>query len=235
MGVLKPGDRGIEVRALQSMLNAKLVPSPRLRPDGAFGPRTASAVSIFQKLRKLAENGFVGRATWEALGLRMPVMPVLADSREPKAWMPIAVAELGIAENARPGEHTQRILEYHKTTTLKATTDETPWCSSFVNWVMIQAGYRGTNSAAAKSWLNWGKPLDAPREGAITVIRKKGGTGDAATGSTSGYHVAFYLASTATHVRLLGGNQRDQVKESNYALAEYDVKGYRWPAESPPT
>jgi uncharacterized protein (TIGR02594 family) len=235
MGVLRQGDRGVAVRALQSLLNAKLTPSPDLRPDGHFGARTADAVSRFQKLRGLAEAGVVGPVTWEALGLRAPVVPAATHTRDLKAWLPIAKAEIGIRENAKPGEHTQRIIEYHKTTMYKGTTDETPWCSSFVNWVMIQAGYRGTNSAAAKSWLNWGKPLDAPREGAITVIKKKGGTGDAATGSTSGYHVAFYLASTATHVRLLGGNQRDQVKESNYALAEYDVKGYRWPAESPPT
>ena len=99
---------------------------------------------------------------------------------------------------------------------------------------MIQAGYRGTNSAAAKSWLGWGKSLDAPREGAITVIKKKGATSDAATGSTSGFHVAFYLSATATHVRLLGGNQRDRVKESSYPLTDYEVKGYRWPSESPP-
>jgi uncharacterized protein (TIGR02594 family) len=230
MGVLKLGDRGIEVRTIQSLLNAKLAPSPRLRPDGHFGPRTAEAVRRFQKVRGLSEVGVVGLATWRALGLPAPIVPVVADSRDPKAWMPIAAAELGISEVARPGEHTQRIIEYHKTTTLKATTDETPWCSSFVNWVMIQAGYRGTNSAAAKSWLNWGQPLATPREGAITVIRRKGATRDAATGSGTGYHVAFYVSSSATHVRLLGGNQRDRVRYSNYALSAYEVKGYRWPA-----
>lgn len=230
MGVLKVGDRGVGVRALQSLLNAKLMPSPRLRPDGYFGPRTADAVARFQKVRGLREAGVVGQATWEALGLRAPVVPPVADSRDPKAWMPIAVAELGISEIAGPDEHRQRILEYHKTTTLKATTDETSWCSSFVNWVMIQAGYRGTNSAAAKSWLEWGQPLTAPREGAITVIKRKGAARDSATGSSSGYHVAFYVSSSATHVRLLGGNQRDWVRYSNYPVSTYEVKGYRWPA-----
>lgn len=230
MGVLRPGDRGVAVRALQSLLNAKLAPSPKLRPDGYFGPRTADALSRFQKLRGVSEAGVAGRLTWEALGLRAPVTPVVADSADPKAWLPIAVAEVGIRENANPGEHAQRILEYHRTTTLRASTDETPWCSSFVNWVMTQAGYRGTNSAAAKSWLSWGKALDAPREGAITVIKKKDASRDAATGSASGYHVAFYISATATHVRLLGGNQNNRVKESSYPLSGYEIKGYRWPA-----
>jgi hypothetical protein len=44
----------------------------------------------------------------------------------------IAKAELGTTEV--PGtQNNPRILEYHATTTLKATTDEVPWCSSFVN------------------------------------------------------------------------------------------------------
>lgn len=65
--------------------------------------------------------------------------------------MPIAKAEMGIYENSAPGKHNKRIIEYHAVTTLKATTDETPWCSSFVNWVVKQAGYKGTDSALAKS------------------------------------------------------------------------------------
>jgi uncharacterized protein (TIGR02594 family) len=230
MHVLRLGDRGIGVRALQSLLNAKLTPSPRLRPDGYFGPRTADAVRRFQEARGVREGGLVGLATWEALGLRGPVVSPLGDSGDPKAWMPIAVAELGIEEIAGPREHRQRILEYHKTTTLKASADETPWCSSFVNWVLTEAGYRGTNSAAARSWLDWGKALTTPREGAITVLKKKGATSDAATGSATGFHVAFYASSSPTHVRLLGGNQRDRVGYSDYPFSKYEVKGFRWPA-----
>jgi hypothetical protein len=50
--------------------------------------------------------------------------------------MSIAEGELGIHENSLPGENDWRILEYHQATTLATTTDEAPWCSSFVNWVM---------------------------------------------------------------------------------------------------
>ncbi|HVZ36202.1 MAG TPA: TIGR02594 family protein [Polyangiaceae bacterium] len=132
-------------------------------------------------------------------------------------------------ENSLPGQHTQRILDYHATTTLKATTDEVPWCSSFVNWVMIQANLRGTGSAAAKSWMNWGHELSAPRSGAVVVIKKKNATSDASTGSATGFHVGFYISSTPTSVRILGGNQSNQVRFSTFSLEKWDVKGYYWP------
>lgn len=105
-----------------------------------------------------------------------------------------------------------------------------PWCSSFVNWVIEQSGRRGTDNALAKSWLKWGTALTEPQEGAVTVIKRKNASSDAATGSSTGFHVAFYVSSTATHIRLLGGNQSDEVRYSNFALKSYEVKGYRWPS-----
>ena len=39
-------------------------------------------------------------------------------------------------EESPPGQRNRRIIEYHSTTTLRATDDETPRCSSFVKWVM---------------------------------------------------------------------------------------------------
>jgi uncharacterized protein (TIGR02594 family) len=144
-------------------------------------------------------------------------------------WMKVAEAEEGVVENSLPGKDNQRIIEYHSTTTLKASDDETPWCSSFVNWVMIQAGHRGTNSALAKSWLKWGSALNAPRVGAITVIKKKNATSDQSTGSSTGFHVGFLVEATATHIELLGGNQSNQVKYSTFSLSKWEVKGYLWP------
>lgn len=45
----------------------------------------------------------------------------------------------------------------------------------------------------------------------------------------TGFHVGFYVSSSPTSLRLLGGNQSDQVKYSNFALEKYDVKGHYWP------
>lgn len=149
----------------------------------------------------------------------------------PSAWMPIAEAERNVTEIAGRGRHNPRVVEYHQTTDLRASDDETPWCSSFINWVMTRAGYQGTNSARAISWLNWGDSIVSPRAGAIVVIRKRAGGSDGATGSSSGNHVGFLVAATSTHVTLLGGNQGGgtKVTTSNYPLSRYRVLGYRWP------
>jgi uncharacterized protein (TIGR02594 family) len=231
MAVLRRGYQGQDVRKLQLLLNSALVPSPRLAIDGDFGNQTELAVLRFQKMRALPQDGIVGQVTWAALNQTFsagsePVAPPISSDRN---WMAIAEAELGVHEDSIPGHHNQRIVEYHQATSLKATTDEVPWCSSFVNWIMKQAGYRGTNNALAKSWLDWGLALDAPREGAVVVIKKKGATSDVATGSSTGFHVAFFVSASQAHIRLLGGNQGDQVKYSNFSLKGYDIKGYRWP------
>jgi len=229
MTVLKKGSRGTTVRNLQLVLNSMLKPSPRLKPDGVFGQRTHNTVLAFQRARGLVVDGIVGRKTWEALyGVTIKVSPML---RTPGtvSWMDIAVAELGVHEYSKPGKHHRRILEYHATTTLGARTDEVPWCSSFVNWVMIQSGYCGTNNALAKSWLDWGVEIKTPRRGSVAVIQRKGVKRDKATGSRTGFHVAFLENLKGSYVRLLGGNQGDRVKYSNFYLKSYEVKGYRWP------
>lgn len=232
MAILKKGSEGPDVTRLQHLLNQNLSPSPHLIEDGDFGQKTHDAVVRFQASRSLTQDGIVGPQTWTALGQKIstPLPPVVSPPASTgPTWMAIARAELGVHEEGLPGVHNQRIIEYHSKTSLGASTDETPWCSSFVNWVMDQAGYHGTNSALAKSWLDWGTTLSEPEEGAIVVIKKKSGGGDQATGSSTGYHVAFFVSKTSSYIRLLGGNQSDQVKYSNFSLSSYDVKGYRWP------
>eukprot|EP01156_Anaeramoeba_ignava_P011257 Anaeramoba_ignava/a482504_22.p5 GENE.a482504_22~~a482504_22.p5 ORF type:complete len:143 (+),score=5.17 a482504_22:255-683(+) len=84
------------------------------------------------------------------------VPPEIPESDAP--WFKIALEEMwaGVTE-IRGRKHNPRIIEYHKSTTLRASNDETAWCSSFVNWCIEQAGLKGTDSAAARSWLKWGK------------------------------------------------------------------------------
>jgi uncharacterized protein (TIGR02594 family) len=143
-------------------------------------------------------------------------------------WLDIARGQLGVHETPGP-KATAQIAAYHATTTLRANSDEVPWCSSFVNWCIQEAGLQGTRSAAAASWLSWGAAC-SPREGCIVVIRQRGKGSDHATGSASGNHVGFLLSQTATHVEILGGNQSDSVKVSRFPIAKYDVIAYRWPA-----
>ena len=147
------------------------------------------------------------------------------------SWLEVAERELGVTEIGGK-RHNPRIVEYHRTTTLAdraARRDETPWCSSFVNWCLIEAGFEGTDNALARSWLDWGLDLSEPKPGAITVIKRNNKGPDAATGSRAGFHVGFFVSVNPHSIRLLGGNQRNKVKYSNYPRQLYDVKGYRWP------
>jgi len=134
-------------------------------------------------------------------------------------WMNIAWDELGTKEIAGDKDD-PRIIDYHATTSLKAGDDEVAWCSSFVNWVMKQAGIEGSNSAAARSWLGWGLKLSQPRYGAIVVFKR---------GSSAWQgHVAFYLDSDETHITVLGGNQSNRVCVAKYP--KRDLLQYRWAA-----
>ncbi len=134
-------------------------------------------------------------------------------------WMPIALQEVGVKEYAGASDN-PRIVEYLSSTTLSAvdrSNDETPWCSAFVNWCVVKAGYEGTDSAWAKSWLNWGKVLKKPRRGCIAVFTRNGGG-----------HVAFFVGKTSSGIKVLGGNQSDAVKISTYPASR--LLGYRLPA-----
>ncbi len=122
-------------------------------------------------------------------------------------WMPIAQAELGTKEYAGAADH-PRIVEYLSSTNLgplERSNDETAWCSAFVNWCVEKAGFEGTDSAWAKSWLTWGKTLTKPRRGCITVFKRN-----------QGGHVGFYVGKTSSGIKVLGGNQSDAVNLSVY-------------------
>ena len=48
------------------------------------------------------------------------------------------------------------------------------WCADFMNFVLRRAGGKGTQSRAARSFLQYGKRLDGPRVGAIAILYRKG-------------------------------------------------------------
>lgn len=133
--------------------------------------------------------------------------------------MSIARAELGV--RAWPaGSSNPRVTGYHDGTNIAGYDDKASWCSSFVNWVLRQAGISGTGSALARSWLVWGEPLHNPVPGCIAVLSREDPNGWKG-------HVGFFLRADAGNVYLLGGNQLGEVREHFYPLAS--VLAYRWP------
>ena len=144
---------------------------------------------------------------------------------EKPEWLKIAEKEIGVKE-IEGSEHNSRILEYHLSTFGSIdVTDELPWCASFVNWCIEKAGFKGTKTKKVVDWIGWGKELnfDERKPGAIVIFKFRGG----------GNHVAFLKNleikdfTSGKRVTCLGGNQGDQVKESNYLIE--DIITIRWP------
>jgi uncharacterized protein (TIGR02594 family) len=135
-------------------------------------------------------------------------------------WMPVAWRELGVRE--LPGApDAPRVVDYHQATTLKATDDEVPWCSAFVCWVLRAAHVPTTRSAAARSWLAWGRTVPE-RYGAVAVLSR-------GTNPAQG-HVGFLVDADAASLWMIGGNQGDAV-----SVARFDrprLLGLRWPIDA---
>lgn len=67
---LTQGQQGIGVFKMQEYLNEIAAVNSCLRPipvDGAYGPRTTTAVQMFQYLYDLNVDGNIGKATWDAI------------------------------------------------------------------------------------------------------------------------------------------------------------------------
>lgn len=161
---------------------------------------------------------------------RSQVTAIVGEESSPK-WLTAAIHELGVQEIAGKMAN-PRIVDYLSTCkTLPdplKQSDETAWCSAFVNWCMARSGETGTGLANARSWLKWGSPLKQPKRGCVVVFSRDN------AGPTGG-HVAFYLAHkksanlTANMIEVLGGNQRNRVCVQLYP--EHRVLGYRWSLE----
>lgn len=132
-------------------------------------------------------------------------------------WLEIAKKELGQKEISGSSDNA-RIVEYHSATTLKATDDETPWCSSFVSWCLEKSGIVSTKNAWARSYLNWGKKITDPVEGCVVVFSR---------GDSSG-HVAFFIKDHGNEIEVLGGNQSNKVCYDRYPKSR--LLGYRMPS-----
>ena len=143
------------------------------------------------------------------------------------AWLERANSEIGVKEIVGPDDH-PRILEYHDATTLDATDDETPWCSSFVNWCMWGVCDR-THSARARSWLKWGVKLEYPAVGCVVILKRGGGKQPGPEVTEAPGHVGFFMGYAGDgDVLLLGGNQSNQVCVTAYPASR--VLGFRWAA-----
>lgn len=142
------------------------------------------------------------------------------------AWLKIALAERGVREIPGVQAH-PRILQYFKKTTYHAASDEVSWCSAFVCWCLETGGVLSSRSAAARSYTNWGVPIEKPVVGCVAVLTR---SDDPTMG-----HVGFWVGESETEVLLFGGNQGDMVglavfeksRVIGYRMPSHDVKGVK--------
>jgi uncharacterized protein (TIGR02594 family) len=86
------------------------------------------------------------------------------------------------------------------------------WCADFMNFVLRRAGGKGTQSRAARSFLQYGKKLDGPRVGAIAILYRKG--------PNSGHVGVVRGTDGQGNPILVSGNHGLTVRESVYPKAK---------------
>ena len=95
-----------------------------------------------------------------------------------------------------------------------------PWCGTIMADWLTRTGYTVPAKAfRALAWTDYGIRCPGPAQGAIAVLTRKGGG-----------HVGIVTGVTrnGSHVRLLGGNQGDAVKEAWFPADR--ITAYRLPA-----
>ncbi len=133
------------------------------------------------------------------------------------AWMGIAFGRIGQVELPGPNSNNPWIVDCLKSVKINGT-DEVPWCAASMNWILAQVGIKGTGLANARSYLSWGKKLDKPVLGCVTVLKQ---------GMDWQGHVGFFLDGYNSRIYLLGGNQSDR-----YGIISFSsdsLLDYRWP------
>lgn len=137
-------------------------------------------------------------------------------------WVEIAKADeaAGVAEIPGKANH-PRVVEYNKYVKYGTPNDEEAWCAKFLNACFEEAGIKGTNSPAARSFLSWGVPLHSPIPGCVVVYWR-----DKPDGWTG--HVHLYVREDEKNIYGIGGNQGNKVCEAAYPKDR--VLTFRWPA-----
>jgi uncharacterized protein (TIGR02594 family) len=130
----------------------------------------------------------------------------------------IAIKEYGVKEIVG-GNHNPIILNYFKEIGHNwVTTDETAWCSAFINYCALKAQLPMSNKLNARSWLSIGKPVDKPLQGDLVIYWRE------SPDSWKG-HVGIYISDDGKMIETLGGNQRNRVCIMPYMKSQ--LLGYR--------
>lgn len=125
---------------------------------------------------------------------------------------------IGLSENRAKDNST--LQAFFRDAGINIDPKMTAWCAAFVNAVLAADGLPGTDSLAARSFLDYGKPTDAPKKGDIVVL-KRGQNPEAG-------HVGFFDGFDAQgNPILVSGNAGGGKAVTRQSFAKSDVLGYR--------
>lgn len=122
----------------------------------------------------------------------------------------LAKAEVGTVE-WRDGDNPKVLGYFRDAGHPQVTNDETAWCAAFVGAMLHRAGMKGTGLLTARSYLNWGVPIDRKdaQEGDIVVLTRGNSTWQG--------HVGFLVRDDLDTITVLGGNQANAVNRRPYS------------------
>lgn len=214
MLIPKYGEKSHFVKILQSELNKH---GSQIKLDGDFGNKTKAAVSYFQKSIGLKGSGIIGPKTMAGLGLVVSLPQVSKYKFMQKTILLKAYKKIGVKEIRGTKEHPD-IRMFHRYATVKndrESSENIPWCASYIAFVIETAGGKSTNSKMARSYERGGykNVTKNPLPGDILTMYRNG------KASGSG-HVGVYLGQTANYYYVLGGNQSDAVNIKRFAKSE---------------
>ena len=126
----------------------------------------------------------------------------------PSRLINIGLSQYGIKEV--PGEENNpEIMKYFKEIGHEwVQTEETAWCSAFMNWCALQKNFEGSDALDARSWLKVGKKVDIEDADVVVFWRES-------KDSWKG-HVGIPIRDDGSYIWCLGGNQSNMVKISAY-------------------
>ena len=111
------------------------------------------------------------------------------------------------------------LTDFLRTGGVNLDPQQKAWCAAFVNATLAKSGQKGTDSAMARSFLNWGQQVTDPQVGDIAVFSRGDPNGPYG-------HVGFFAGKNPDgSIKVLGGNQGDAVSYANYPADR--LLGYR--------
>jgi uncharacterized protein (TIGR02594 family) len=126
----------------------------------------------------------------------------------------IARGYIGLTEGPGPADNPIIMEMYASVGHDWVEHDSVAWCAAFVGHCLEKAGIRSTRKLTARSYLDWGVPIDVANA-------QKGDIGVIPRGSSSWQgHVFFIDRIEGAWVWGLGGNQDDAVNVRRYPVSK---------------